>query len=174
VYLSGESSWLTLSVPPRELNTNPVSGSNAVAAIPFPIASVATTLPVSASMALRIRANSALVWPSEFSATAGYGHRVIVAAGEDAPVLGIHSHSRWFLARGERPGVRYRELARIHIEHRVVVFDIDVNVTGAIRRGKLRFTFQRNRARRGPFFGTMAVASELRPSNTNTRLEPGS
>src|ERR1700691_6211500 len=50
VYLSGESSWITVSTPscPQEFNTYFVSGSNQVASTPSPIGTVVTTLPVSA------------------------------------------------------------------------------------------------------------------------------
>src|ERR1700722_11755700 len=50
VYLSGESSLITVSTPscPHELKTYFVPGSNHVASTPAPIGTVVTTLPVSA------------------------------------------------------------------------------------------------------------------------------
>ena len=47
VYLSGESSWTTLTVPspPFALKANPVSGSKAAASVPGPIGTVVTTFP---------------------------------------------------------------------------------------------------------------------------------
>src|ERR1700733_3312807 len=52
VYLSGESSWITVSTPscPHEFKTYFVPGSNQVASTPAPIGTVVTTLPVSASI----------------------------------------------------------------------------------------------------------------------------
>jgi hypothetical protein len=49
-YRSGESSWITVSVPsPFEANTVLVAGSNPAASTPAPIGSMATTRPRAAS-----------------------------------------------------------------------------------------------------------------------------
>ena len=76
-------------------------------------------------------------------------------------MLAVDRQSTRLFARRDWPVVLNRELGRVELYYFALVFDIDEDMALLVRDRKLRLATQRDRARHGPVFASIAVASLL-------------